>query len=221
LADSKTFILKKGLNTMSCPCCGYTGSGFIATSNGKRITYQSKCPDCDSRSRHRGLSVVLENQLKNQNLDLLFFAPEFVLIKFLEAKKEKLNVKTTDYYSYDVDFPEEDIQELSFSDNSFDYVLCNHVIEHVPQDNLAFKELSRILKIGGKAIITIPGDYHLNEIVEFKKTDSNGHFRHYGLDVIKKMELYFNKVETFDMGAIANPKFGVRKNDLAFICYKF
>src|SRR5690606_38972614 len=118
-----------------------------------------------------------------------------------------------------VDYPKEDIQNLSFSDKSFDYILCNHVIEHVPKDDLAFKELSRILRQGGKALITIPGDYHLNKIVEFKQTDSNGHYRHYGLDVIKKMELYFSKVETIDMSTITKPEFGVRKNDLVFICY--
>ncbi|WP_104734328.1 class I SAM-dependent methyltransferase [Hanstruepera ponticola] len=218
-ANTKTFVFNKNKKIKICPCCKYSGPGFIATSNDKRITYHSRCPNCDSRSRHRGLSIVLNQHLENKKLNLLFFAPEKVILKILQSKKKNIKIKTTDYYSHDVDFPNQDIQELTFPDKSFDYILCNHVIEHVPKDDLAFKELSRILNNGGKAIITIPGDYHLYDTVEFKSTDRNGHFRHYGLDVIKKMQLYFDKVEVIDMGSACKPEFGVRKNDLAFICY--
>jgi ubiquinone/menaquinone biosynthesis C-methylase UbiE len=133
---------------------------------------------------------------------------------------EKINIKTTDFYSTDVDFPREDIQNLSFDNECFDYILCNHVIEHVPNDDMAFSELSRILNTNGKAIITIPGDYHLNATVEFKHTDSNGHFRHYGLDVIKKMKSYFSEVDAIDLHSGSKLEYRVRKNDLVFVCKK-
>jgi len=216
--NTAAFVLKKNQKNVICPCCNWTGSAFITTCNSKRVNYNSNCPNCDSRSRHRGLSTLLAHSLENKNLNLIFFAPEKILVKILNDKLENINIQTTDFYSTDVDFPKEDIQNLSFANQRFDYILCNHVIEHVPNDDLAFKELSRILKKNGKTIITIPGDYHLNTTVEFKQTDSNGHFRHYGLDVINKMKSYFSEVDVIDLHTISNLKYGVRKNDLAFIC---
>lgn len=212
------FTFKSNEKSAHCPCCKWNGSGFIATCNEVRITRNSKCPICDSRSRHRGLHVLLSQLLQNETHDLLFFAPEKILIETFNKDLRYVKVITTDYYSRDVDFPKEDIQNLTFPNDSFFYILCNHVIEHVPDDNLAFKEISRILKENGKAIITIPGDYHLNKTKEFEQPDSNGHFRHYGKDVIKKMELHFKKVESIDMHSFSKPEFKVRKNDLVFIC---
>lgn len=218
--NSVYFILKINQKNVICPCCNWSGPAFITTCNAKRVNYNSNCPNCDSRSRHRGLSILLPNTLENKKLNLLFFAPENILLKTLSTKLESIIIETTDFYSTDVDFPNEDIQNLSFADQSYDYILCNHVIEHVPNDHFAFKELSRILVKQGKAIITIPGDYHLNATVEFKQTDANGHFRHYGLDIIKKMRTYFSEVETIDLHSVSKLEYGVRKNDLAFICTK-
>ena len=218
--NTSSFLLKKDQKNVTCPCCDWSGPAFITTCNSKRMNYNSNCPNCDSRSRHRGLSIFLREYLENKDSKLLFFAPEKILVEILNDNLEKITVKTTDYYSTDVDFPSEDIQNLSFESESFDYILCNHVIEHVPNDDLAFKELSRILKENGKAIITIPGDYHLDATVEYAQTDSNGHFRHYGLNVIKKMKTYFSDVEVIDLHSVAKSEYGVSKNDLVFICTK-
>jgi len=219
-SNVSAFVFKKNQKIVTCPCCGWSGSAFISTWNNERVNFNSNCPNCDSRSRHRGLSILLPETLENKNLNLIFFAPEKILLKILNDELQKINIKTTDFYSTDVDYPNEDIQNLSFPDKSFDYILCNHVIEHVPNDDLAFEELSRILNKNGKAIITIPGDYHLIKTVEFKQTDGNGHFRYYGLDVIKKMESYFSKVDVVDLHSVTKLEHGVRKKDLAFICIK-
>lgn len=218
--NTSVFVFKKNQKNVICPCCQWSGSAFITTCNSKRVNYYSNCPNCDSRSRHRGLSTLLVQSLENKKLDLLFFAPEKVLLQILNNDLANINIKTTDYYSTDVDFPNEDIQKLSFESQTYDYILCNHVIEHVPNDDLAFAELSRILKNNGKAVITIPGDYDINATEVFTQTDSNGHFRHYGLDVIKKMESYFSKVDAIDLHSITKVEYKVRKNDFAFICTK-
>ncbi len=218
--NMSAFVLKKNQKNVICPCCNWSGPAFITSCNSKRMNYNSNCPKCDSRSRHRGLSKFLEQTLENKDLNLLFFAPEKILMKILNDKLEHITIQTTDYYSTDVDFPNEDIQGLSFKSESFDYILCNHVIEHVPNDDLAFKKLSRILKDNRKAIITIPGDYHLNATIEFKQTDANGHFRHYGLDVIDKMKSYFSDVNATDLHSVSKLEYGVRQNDLVFICTK-
>lgn len=218
--NTSAFVFKKNQKNVTCPCCNWSGSAFITTCNSERVNYNSSCPNCDSRSRHRGLSILLPKTLENKNSKLIFFAPEKIILNILNDSLENIKVQTTDFYSTDVDFPKEDIQNLSFVEQSFDYILCNHVIEHVPNDDSAFKELSRILKKNGKAIITIPGDYYLNATVVFKHTDSNGHFRHYGLDVIKKMKSYFSEVDAIDLHSVSKLEYGIRKNDLAFICTK-
>jgi len=214
------FVIRKNQKNVICPCCNWSGPAFITTCNSKRLNHNSNCPICDSRSRHRGLSTLLVRALENKELTLLFFAPEKILLSTLNADLANIKVETTDYYSTDVDFPNEDIQNLTFNDESFDYLLCNHVIEHVPNDDLAFSEVSRILKKDGKAIITIPGNYNLQYTEEFEKTDSNGHFRHYGIEVVDKMKSYFSKVEVIDLHTVSKPEYGVRKMDLAFVCIK-
>jgi ubiquinone/menaquinone biosynthesis C-methylase UbiE len=77
-----------------------------------------------------------------------------------------------------VDF-KEDIQNLSFPNAQYDLILCNHVIEHVPKDEMALKEISRILKPNGKAIITIPGNYQRDNTIYFNHLRFNGHYRDY------------------------------------------
>ena len=70
-----------------------------------------------------------------------------------------------------VDYVSEDVQNLSFKDSSFDIILSNHVLEHVKNDGLALNEMARILKKGGYAIITVPGDWrrkNTREIFKFE-----------------------------------------------------
>jgi ubiquinone/menaquinone biosynthesis C-methylase UbiE len=42
-----------------------------------------------------------------------------------------------------------DICDLPFEDNQYDVILCNHVLEHIPDDTKAMQELYRVLKPGG------------------------------------------------------------------------
>lgn len=49
-----------------------------------------------------------------------------------------------------------DLQDIKYNDNTFDLVICNHVLEHIIDDHIAIKELYRITKKGGKAIISVP-----------------------------------------------------------------
>mgnify|MGYP000610224747 CR=1 FL=1 len=45
---------------------------------------------------------------------------------------------------------------LSFTDNTFDYIVCSEVLEHVPERNKMLAEFARVLKPGGILIITTP-----------------------------------------------------------------
>ncbi|GAK76898.1 glycosyltransferase [Nonlabens ulvanivorans] len=70
-------------------------------------------------------------------------------------ESETITYTTTDLLSPLADV-KADICNLPFEDNSYDFILCNHVLEHIPDDETAMKELYRVLKPGGKAILQIP-----------------------------------------------------------------
>lgn len=221
IADLWNFHLRlAGGNEVTCPLCEWTGPAFLATSNWRTTTYQSRCPRCDSRSRHRGLALLLPRIMSEAVAGpILYFAPEGILLNTIRKLIDR-DIITTDLNSVDVDRPGEDIQKLTFPEDSFAVILCNHVLEHIPDDRLALQSCARVLKRGGVAIFTIPGDFSHETTWEFRKLDSNGHFRHYGIGIINIMRTCFNIVTPIDMSTITDQRSMVHKNDIAFACIK-
>jgi hypothetical protein len=205
---------------VECPICGWQGLAFLSAGNWRSVQHNSRCPNCGSKSRHRGLTLLLPDLIKNiPEGPALIFAPEYSLMPLVRQLTSN-QVRTTDYLRTDVDFPGEDIQNLSFADHTFAFLMCNHVLEHIPDDRQALLECARVLKPGGVAVFTIPGDFPKQETWHFEKPDETGHLRHYGLDVIQKMAPGFNRVDVVDMGLDKDPRWCIRRNDLAFICRK-
>lgn len=58
------------------------------------------------------------------------------------------------------------VLDLNFRDNHFDLFLCNHVLEHIPEDIRAMKEIFRVLKPGGHALLQVPISKNSAETVE-------------------------------------------------------
>jgi SAM-dependent methyltransferase len=90
-----------------------------------------------------------------------------------------------------------DICDLPFADNSFDWILCNHVLEHIPNDTKAMQELFRVLKPAGKALLQVPLDTARDSTFEDDSiTDRTArtqifgqydHVRIYGMDYFDKL----------------------------------
>jgi hypothetical protein len=221
-ADIWNFHVRRATKEkVRCPCCNWIGPAFMATWNWRATSFQAQCPQCDSRSRHRGLVKLLAKSLENKPAGpIIFFAPELILMNQLLNLIPAADVLTTDYKSVDVDFPGEDIQNLSFPNSSYAMLICNHVLEHVLDDQKALVECARVLKPKGVAIFTVPGDFHTTATVHFKQLDSNGHYRHYGMDFKRKVETVFGSVEAVDMSESSNPSFRVRQGDYGFVCIK-
>jgi ubiquinone/menaquinone biosynthesis C-methylase UbiE len=75
------------------------------------------------------------------------------------------------------------------ADNTFDYVVSFQVIEHIEDDQLFVKEIHRVLKPGGKVIITTPN-------IKLSLTRNPWHVREYTADGLARlMDNYFNKLE--------------------------
>ena len=101
-----------------------------------------------------------------------------------------------------------DICNLPFSDNSFDYILCNHVLEHIYDDEKAMKEIYRVLNKNGIAILQVPID--INSDLTHEGRDINDkevrnklfgqydHLRIYGLDYFKKLKKVGFNVKNID-----------------------
>ena len=205
---------------LTCSLCQFTTPAFVHLSNTLKISWNSACPNCNSRSRHRGLTFLYREYLQNsRRRRILHFAPELVLE--IEIRKyTQHRYYTTDYQMSNVDFPREDIQDLSFDDSSFDLILSNHVLEHVRDDQQAVAELARILSSGGTAIITVPGDWRRKQTKTFSHLNHNGHYRDYGTDILDMFREHFCSVKRKNLYNYSGRIHGIKKLEYAFVCEK-
>ena len=95
-----------------------------------------------------------ETSFFKAKLKVLHFAPESALMNQFK-KLKNLSYDTVDLNSPIADI-KADICNLPFLDNSYDFILCNHVLEHVIDDDKAMRELYRVLKKNGIGIFQVP-----------------------------------------------------------------
>ena len=165
-------------------------------------------PSTLSLERHRLLWLYLKNETDffTSPLKVLHFAPEQAFYK-LFRKLKNLDYTTTDLNSPLADI-KADICNLPFEDSSFDVILCNHVLEHIPDDTKAMQEMYRILKPGGWGIFQIPQDLKREKTFEDDSiTDKKerakifgqyDHVRIYGRDYFEKLRSIGFTVEEVD-----------------------
>lgn len=154
-------------------------------------------PSTLSLERHRLLWLYLtrETSLFSQPTKLLHVAPEQAFYK-LFIQQKNIAYTTTDLHS-PLAMVKADICALPFEDNSFDMILCNHVLEHIPDDTKAMQELYRVLKPNGIGIFQIPQDlnrettFEDNSITDPKERakifGQYDHVRIYGRDYFDKL----------------------------------
>ncbi len=204
-----------------CPVCGNHAGAFVHMSNQLRFSWNSACGHCSSRARHRGLFGVYREAARSLTKEsvVLHFAPEPAFYSLFKDKT--FQYVTSDYLLEDVDLPNQDIQELSLPDDSYDLILCNHVLEHVPDDKKALKELYRILKPGGRLLLTIPGNYRRSRTIYFSHLNHNGHYRDYGSDFVDLFRAIFSHQEVIDLHDRQEGfNMAIRKYEWLFIGHK-
>lgn len=189
-------LIKYRGNKYYCPVCEKSFNQFLSGPDESRKN--SKCPGCGSLERQRLLWLYLKDkiQIEKQNVSLLNIAPDYAI----QSRLKRL--KNINYLSIDLDsdlaMEKQDLTRLSFTDNSFDAILCYHVLEHVEDDKKAMKELFRVLKPAGWAIIQTPieknrektfEDFSITSPEERKKVfGQSDHVRIYGLDYIDRLK---------------------------------
>lgn len=148
---------------VACPVCGWQGRAFYAYDCGRFLVRDVLCPGCGSQERHRLFSLYItrhDPHLLRSAGRLLHFAPE-PHVTNLVGRNPALQTFCTDRawpVARDAPRPafQSDMQELPLPDNSVDAIVCLHVLEHVPDDRRAVRELSRVLKPEGVAYIVVP-----------------------------------------------------------------
>ncbi len=173
-------------------------------------------PSTLSLERHRLLWLYLKNKTNffTQDLNLLHFAPEQAFYHRFKRLKN-IGYTTTDLNSPLADV-KADICNLPFEDNHFDVILCNHVLEHIPDDTKAMQELFRVLKPGGWGIFQIPQDLHRettfeDDTITDKKERTKifgqyDHVRVYGRDYFDKLRSIGFTVTEVDYTAQLSPE---------------
>jgi len=177
-------------NHVECPCCGWSGYGFLYMDCGKFSVPNAVCPKCRSQERHRMMHMFLTRRPPEflhtpVPGKVLHFASEPQIRCFLDANPN-LVTYVTDYISQMVKgVPRPgfvaDIQHMPLPDNCMDGLFCLHVLEHVPDDSRAIHELWRVLKKDGQAIIIVPFFPDQPTTIEYGAPNSHmfGHVRAY------------------------------------------
>ena len=117
-----------------------------------------ECPRCGAHDRERHLLMYLQaTGLLSSMLgkEVLHCAPERWLSKRIAASNPSRYIKG-DLYPQSADLIRVDMLAIPFENESFDFVIANHVLEHVDDDLKALAEIRRVLKIGGHAILQTP-----------------------------------------------------------------
>ena len=149
-------ILYAGSNVF-CPICDQYFRKFRAAGRGKNRRENAVCYTCKSRERDRLVYKFLQDKftvLSQTHLTLLHFAPEPSLESTLDQLASGYRI-TADLVRRDVSV-QLDIQRLPFADESFHAIYCSHVLQDIPDDQAALRELFRILKPHGWALILFP-----------------------------------------------------------------
>lgn len=127
------------------------------------------CQNCAAPDRLRMIFSYMKSETSILNpiskISILHVAPERQLLEILMTKN-KIEYYPCDKFNFNEIVKEADINDLKFSSNKFDYIICNHVLEHIQTDLKAMSELYRVLKKNGKAIVQIPYSTKIKKSIE-------------------------------------------------------
>lgn len=205
-----------------CPICRSHVSHFDALETAAEVNERRKvvgamrvpddmCPICFSVSRQRLISLYLSDVLDLSGKRLLHMAPDWGLYFWLKGRAASYTSCDIDPSSYTVVHGVEyaDIMAMPYPDDAFDVVLCSHILEHIPDDAGAIRELRRITADDGVVLLMVPEaldgeptveDPDINDPAEQERRFGQcDHVRIYARgDFVARLERNGFRVEEFD-----------------------
>ena len=179
---ARRFSSRNRGDTFECIFCGKSHARFMPAGHIYPVIREKKivaggmrenvvCPVCGSMDRERLARLVIEQHLGVEaQHHLLHIAPEPKLYEYL-AKTVTGRLVACDLIPEDrpgvPSIIKQDLTNLDFEDASFDAVVCNHVLEHIPADHAAMAEIKRVLKPGAKALLQVP----YSEVIDTTEED--------------------------------------------------
>jgi SAM-dependent methyltransferase len=180
-----------------CSVCGWHFRDFRPLA--VNPNFSEMCIRCGSVARHRFIWLYLksETNLFADPLKVLHFAAEGCFRRHL-SRLPNLDYTTADVAGgYTPGMEILDLQNIRKPDCTYDVVLCIHVLEHVEDDAKAMREIYRILKPGGWAILNPHMDLSLEKTREDptvtspeerkRQFNQEDHYRVYGRDLKERL----------------------------------
>jgi len=167
----------------------------------------TKCPVCYSTDRERLLYLYLsKKKFFTSVAKVLHVAPESELSRIIKMYPN-INYLTADISANDV-MVKMDITQIQYPADTFDVIICNHVLEHIVDDRKAMSELYRVMKPGGWGILQVPISLSLDKTYEdvsitnpskreqiFGQSD---HVRIYAIDYLDRLKEVGFEISIFD-----------------------
>jgi SAM-dependent methyltransferase len=215
---------------VQCPLCGRRFRYFMSAWNRPNAI----CWRCGAHERHRALWLHFERDpaLLASAGSLLHMSPEWCLERRLRP------LVGAGYVTSDLDPGAADVvldlRAATMPAASFDAILCSHVLEHVDDDAAAMRELHRLLRPGGWAIVMVPIDHGRHRTLEDPSNDTpqerqraywqHDHVRLYALDVNDRLTAAGFDVErvvpALQYGSDIAVRYGLLDTDDVLICRK-
>lgn len=247
--DCRSFIEDNQISSMDiaegnkvCNLCGHRIKKFLSSGIDTKLFTELRvigggyrknatCPYCKCLDRTRWVYQVLkeETDLFDAENTVLHFAPEKMIQEKLRRNKK------CDYYPGDIVLKPGnhriDVTDIPYRDAFFDYILINHVLEHVKNETQAFSELRRVIKPDGKLVLSFPvtldagtieKDGVFNDEDRLKYYGQKDHVRLYGKDYIKRIENLGWEIQQYTPERMVDErqieKYGFLRNDILLLC---
>jgi SAM-dependent methyltransferase len=216
-----------------CPCCGWHVRGFTWGGASFRTRPLGYCPRCNAKARHRRIWLFLERRtnLFADRIRLLEISPKY------SFARRFVRMANLEFVGADLDgrphvAVRTDLTALAMDSETFDAVICVHVLEEIVDDRRGMREIHRVLRPGGWALISVPTrldrptyeDPSITSPIDRQREfGEKAHVRVYGGDIVDRLREAGFAVDV-DLARDVPPedreRFGLRDDENIFWCTK-
>lgn len=207
------------LQMKKCPCCGHEvvynplpdyyknmqEQYHMAAVKGETLNEKEySCPDCGASDRDRLIiSYLIKAGLQEapEGVRVLQIAPAASISSWITKQCPQIMYETTDLYMKGVSYQANLMDMNMVHEETYDLIICSHVLEHVRDDRKALSEMKRILKPDGKVVFLVPVDLNTSDIDEewglpeaenWRRFGQGDHCRMYGKEgLLQRLEEQF------------------------------